>query len=55
MPSGSIQRRSFRVRFPTRNASGQPTISDDAAWVGLRFAGAMGNTDLIWRLREEAE
>lgn len=49
-PYNTVWRRSFRVRFPRANLKKQPTISPDATWVGLRFAGAMGNTDLIWEI-----
>jgi len=32
------------------SADGKPTIADDAAWFGLRFAGAQGNEELRWEL-----
>ena len=55
-PFNTVWRKAFRVRFSRRNKQGHLTVSPDAEWVGLRFAGAMGNTDLIWRLKfpEEA-
>lgn len=40
----------FRIRFPRFLADGRPTISPKAEWVGLRFAGAQGNSELIWVL-----
>ena len=49
-PYNTVWRRSFRIRFPRKNRKKQSTISPDAKWVGLRFAGAMGNTDLIWEI-----
>jgi hypothetical protein len=58
-PYNSVWRKAFRIRFPTRSSDGRPTIAPKAEWVGLRFAGAWGNTDLIWELeggeRAEAE
>lgn len=53
-PYNSIFRMAFRIRFP-RAAGGKPTISDSAKWFGLRFAGAQGNTELIWQLEEDEE
>jgi hypothetical protein len=50
-PYNSVWRKAFRIRFPS-SSGGRPTISPGAEWVGLRFAGAWGNTDLIWQLRE---
>jgi hypothetical protein len=41
-------RRAFRVRFPVARADGRPTISSNAQWFGLRFAGAQGNQQLVW-------
>lgn len=38
----------FRVRFPVARADGRRTISANAQWFGLRFAGAQGNTQLVW-------
>ncbi len=52
-PYNTVWRKSFRIRFPTKSG-GRPTISPAAEWLGLRFAGAMGNIDLIWQL-EPAE
>ncbi|MSP24409.1 MAG: hypothetical protein EXR75_04450 [Myxococcales bacterium] len=48
-PYNSVWRSGFRLRFPTRTPDGRPTISEHADWFGLRFAGAWGNTDLVWR------
>jgi hypothetical protein len=41
-------RRAYRVRFPVARADGRRTISADAQWFGLRFAGAQGNEQLVW-------
>jgi hypothetical protein len=38
----------FRVRFPVARADGRRTISANAQWFGLRFAGAQGNQQLVW-------
>lgn len=47
-------RHAYRIRFPTTGAGG-PTIGEDAEWFGLRFAGAQGNDELVWLLKEGAE
>lgn len=54
-PYNTVWRKAFRIDFPVQGKEGRPTISPDAAWVGLRFAGALGNTDLIWILKEKKE
>ncbi len=46
-------RRVFRIRFPVTRADGQPTISEDARWFGMRFAGAQGNQELHWDLASD--
>jgi hypothetical protein len=51
-PYFSVWRQGFRVRFPAVGADGRPTIAADASWVGLRFAGAKGNTDLVWDIAD---
>lgn len=38
----------FRIRFPKFNAEGKPSVSDKAEWMGLRFAGAQGSSELKW-------
>lgn len=43
----------FRLKFPRFGADGKPTISPDAEWVGLRFAGAQGNSELVWYLDKD--
>jgi hypothetical protein len=53
-PYNSVWRKAFRVTFPSQ-AGGRATISPNAEWFGLRFAGAWGNTDLIWQLREPVD
>lgn len=53
-PYNTLYRRAFRIHFPRLTADGRPTISTKAKWFGLRFAGAQGNTQLIWQLDENA-
>ncbi len=52
-PFNTVWRKAFRIRFPTHGAGGRPTLAPDAEWVGLRFAGAWGNTDLIWEFEPD--
>lgn len=52
-PYNTVWRKAFRIRFPASNG-GRETVSNKAEWVGLRFAGAWGNTDLIWELEDGA-
>jgi hypothetical protein len=47
-------RRAYRITFPTLRTDGQPTISAKAKSMGLRFAGAQGNDELIWELADVA-
>ena len=49
-PYTSPHRHCFRIDFPRVSADGKPTIADDAAWFGLRFAGAQGNEELRWEI-----
>lgn len=49
-PYNTVYRLAFRIRFPRFTADGRPTISPKAKWFGLRFAGAQGNTQLVWEL-----
>lgn len=49
-PYNTVFRQAFRIRFPRVTADGRPTISPKAQWFGLRFAGARGNSELIWQL-----
>ncbi len=51
-PYNTPFRQAFRIRFPRVTGEGRPTISPNAKWFGLRFAGAQGNTELIWKLEE---
>ena len=53
-PYNSVWRKAFRIRFPAA-ASGRATISPNAEWFGLRFAGAYGNFELVWELTDEEE
>ncbi|WP_231511328.1 hypothetical protein [Chondromyces apiculatus] len=49
-PYNTVWRQAFRIRFPRTTADGRPTISQRATWFGLRFAGAQGNSELVWQL-----
>jgi hypothetical protein len=49
-PYNTVWRQGFRIRFPRVKPDGRPTISPSASWFGLRFAGAQGNTELIWHI-----
>ena len=39
-----------RIRFPVETPSGEPTISTEARWLGLRFAGPKGHSQLEWEI-----
>lgn len=43
-------RATHRIRFPVRTLDGRETISPRASWLGLRFAGAQGNQQLVWEI-----
>jgi hypothetical protein len=43
-------RATHRVRFPVMTLDGRRTISPRAHWLGLRFAGAQGNQQLLWQI-----
>jgi hypothetical protein len=49
-PYNTVFRQAFRIRFPRTNGEGRPTISASAKWFGLRFAGAQGNSELVWKM-----
>jgi hypothetical protein len=49
-PYNTVFRQTFRIRFPRVAADGRPTISPQAKWFGLRFAGAQGNSELTWQV-----
>ena len=49
-PYTSVWRQAFRLQFPKTSSDGHPTIAPDAAWFGLRFAGAEGNEELHWEI-----
>jgi hypothetical protein len=49
-PYTSPWRSAFRIKFPRTRADGRPTISPNARWFGLRFAGAQGNQALVWQI-----
>jgi hypothetical protein len=52
-PYTSPWRRAFRITFPIAFSDGRPTISPQAKWFGLRFAGAQGNNQLVWNVSEQ--
>lgn len=54
-PYTTVWRRAFRVRFPRTSGDGRPTIAPTAKWFGLRFAGAEGNAELVWKLEAPRE
>lgn len=45
-------RSAFRIQFPRVRPDGRPTLSNAARWFGLRFAGAQGNDELVWEIKE---
>jgi hypothetical protein len=49
-PYTTVWRNVFRIKFPTTTPDGRATISPNARWFGLRFAGAEGNEELRWEL-----
>jgi hypothetical protein len=54
-PYTSVFRQAFRIQFPKTASDGRPTIDPDAAWIGLRFAGAEGNEELHWDIDRPAK
>jgi hypothetical protein len=52
-PYNTAFRQAFRIRFPRVAPDGRATISPQAKWFGLRFAGAQGNSQLVWELDEK--
>lgn len=52
-PYNTPFRLAFRIRFPKTTTDGRPAIAPDARWFGLRFAGAQGNSELVWQLDPE--
>jgi hypothetical protein len=53
-PYTTIWRNVFRIKFPTTTPDGRATISPNARWFGLRFAGAEGNQELRWDIDDDA-
>lgn len=51
-PYTSPWRLAYRISFPRTRADGRPTISPNARWFGLRFAGAQGHQELVWQMEE---
>lgn len=49
-PYSTVWRHVFRIKFPTTTPDGRSTISPNARWFGLRFAGAEGNEELRWEI-----
>jgi hypothetical protein len=49
-PYTSPWRATHRIRFPVLTLDGRRTISERARWLGLRFAGAQGNQQLLWAI-----
>jgi hypothetical protein len=43
----------YRLRFPVTRNDGQPTISRNARWFGLRFTGPQGHEELVWEIGGE--
>jgi hypothetical protein len=39
-----------KIRFPVLTLDGRPTVSPQARWLGLRFAGAQGHQQLLWQI-----
>ncbi len=54
-PYNTVYRQAFRIRFPRVASDGRPTISPQAKWFGLRFAGAQGNSELVWQIEPKRE
>jgi hypothetical protein len=52
-PYTSVFHLVFRIRFPRTNAGGRPSMSPNADWFGLRFAGAAGNVELVWPVERD--
>lgn len=52
-PYSTVFHLAFRISFPRTSPDGTPTISPDAEWFGLRFAGAQGEKQLIWDLDKD--
>ncbi len=52
-PYNTVFHLAFRISFPRTGADGTPTVSPDAEWFGLRFAGAQGEKQLIWQLDKD--
>lgn len=49
-PYTSPWRTVHRVRFPVRRKDGTLSIAADAKWLGLRFTGAQGHSELLWEI-----
>ena len=51
-PYTSPWRSAFRLTFPKVRADGTRTISPEARWFGLRFAGPQGNQEIVWQVAD---
>lgn len=51
-PYNTVYRQAFRIRFPRTTSDGRATIAPTARWFGLRFAGAQGNSEIVWELED---
>ena len=52
-PYNTIFHKTFRIKFPVTSGDGRQTISPNAEWFGLRFAGAQGNNELLWAIDKD--
>jgi len=43
--------RVYRISFPRALPDGTPLVREDTRHIALRFAGPLGKTELVWRLR----
>lgn len=43
--------RFYRIRFPRKLSDGTELIRKDTRYIAIRFAGPLGKTELVWRLR----
>lgn len=48
-PTINVHRQAFRVVFPAAHSDGTPTIPPNTDTIRLRFAGALGRVDVVWR------
>ena len=53
-PYNTVFHKTFRIKFPVTSGDGRPTIAPNAEWFGLRFAGAQGNSELLWAIDKDS-